>query len=94
MDQKNIGARETVDDWDRMSGESYPLELARRAIAAQAAAEPEPLDDPWFVDEEPRVAAEEEPSYQAWVDHIESCAPPPPSRPAQLASQLAALLFL
>jgi hypothetical protein len=94
MDSRNTDMRERAEGMDRMTGESYPLELARRAIAAQIAAEPEPLDDPWFIDEEPVRAAKEDPSYEAWVDQMESWVPPPPSVPARIASQIAALFFL
>jgi hypothetical protein len=77
----------------RPRGESYPLEVARRAIAAQAAVGPEPLDDPWFIDEAPAEASAD-PAYEAWVDRMESWIPPPPSLPSRIASQIAALFFL
>jgi hypothetical protein len=94
MDSKSIETTGGAGGMDRMAGESYPLELARRAIAAQLASDPEPLDDPWFIDEEPVRAAKEDPSYEAWVDQMESWIPPPPSVPARIASQIAALFFL
>ena len=94
MDSKIAGARERTDAGVRMAGESYPLEIARRAIAAQRKAEPEPLDDPWFIDEEPAEASPEDPYYEAWVDQMESWIPRPPSLPARIVSQIAALFFL
>jgi len=94
MDSKSIDTREGAEGMDRMTGESYPLELARRAIAAQIASEPEPLDDPWFIDEEPPRVARADPSYEAWVDQMESWVPRPPSLPSRIASQMAALFFL
>jgi hypothetical protein len=94
MDSKHDGNRGSADRRDRWTGESYPLEIARRAIAAQVASEPEPLDDPWFIDEAPLRTAEEDPSYESWVDQMESWVPPPPSVPARIASQIAALFFL
>jgi len=77
----------------RLAGASYPLEVARRALAEQRAAEPAPLDDPWFIDEEPVAAAEADPSYEAWVTRMETW-PPPPRRAARVASSLAALYLL
>jgi hypothetical protein len=78
----------------KYAGESVPLELARRAIAAQIESDPEPLDDPWFIDEEPPRVAKEDPSYEAWVDQMESWVPRPPSLPSRVVSQIAALFFL
>jgi len=94
MDSKSIDTKERTDGRDRMTGASYPLELARRAIAAQIESEPEPLDDPWFIDEEPVRTAQEDPSYESWVDEMESWVPPPPSVPARIVSQIAAIFFV
>ncbi len=79
---------------DRASGESYPLEVARRAIAAQTAADPEPLDDPWFVEEAPVEASREDPFYEHWVTELEIHGPPRSKRPPKTAASLAALYFL
>jgi hypothetical protein len=96
MDPREVAAREDRGEPDRSIGASYPLELARRAIAAERAAEAAPLDDPWFIDEGPASAAEADPSYDAWVTRMESYVPPPPlpSTPSRIASQLASLFFL
>ena len=80
-------------DLGQRAGASYPLEVARRALAERRAAEPAPLDDPWFIDEEPAAAAAD-PSYEAWVTAMESYPPPPRPRAARRASPLAALYFL
>jgi inosine-uridine nucleoside N-ribohydrolase len=73
-----------------MSGASYPLEVARRAMAERAA--PAPLDDPWFIEEPELDAAPRDPAYDAWVTRMESY--PPPPRAARLANSLAALYLL
>jgi hypothetical protein len=60
--EQRIDAREGTGGRERMMGAAYPLEIARRAIAAQARSEPEPLDDPWFIDEGPvRAAGDDRP---------------------------------
>ena len=84
--EQSIDTRERTTGTDRMAGPSYPIEFARRAIAAQAVPEPQPLDDPWFIDEEPVRTAEDDSSYESWVDQMESWVPPPPSVPARSAS--------
>jgi hypothetical protein len=94
MEMTSNEARERADGRDRWTGESVPLELARRAIAAQRGPEPEPLNDPWFIDEEPVEVSREDPSYESWVDNMESWVPRPPGLPARITSQIAALFFL
>jgi hypothetical protein len=50
MDPEIVEARGRTEVGNHLDGEACTLELARRAIAAQRETEPDPLDDPWFIE--------------------------------------------
>ena len=58
MGQRQTDPSEGTRGLRHMAGESYPLEVARRAIQGETAGR-EPLEDPWFIDEQaPRPRSE------------------------------------